>query len=570
MKPFSVNLSKFKKIAHDKKSTVLRDPDGHEIRIVHSAIPAIQRKQLEGLPMYAEGGGVAAADEQKPVTVNVNQVPERTSTAPAAQFAQQPVDVVATQPAKPTNIMAKDQTLDVPSAAQLEQKAIREQQAIEAAKGAAAANVEQGYNNQKAQIVQQEQNNVTAVKQHADEFAQHIQQNPINNNHWAESQTTGQRVLNALGLIAGGFKQGLVGGNNPAMDFINTQIERDVAAQRARADQQRNVYGAYRELYGDQMAATSAAKASMLDVYTHKMNQIAAQLGTPQAQANADAFAAKAALEKNQLLLETSGRLGIINVGQPLTQTAPVPQRGSPAQQSAQSDQMHANTAAAPAIEQAGLGTLARGVSSLLERNPSHAAEEREELSKPRAYNILSQNAQSVINGMQYSTPADKADYEKITEQLKQAQQAEKVLNGPNGDGVGGIHDLVQRMYKNSGSGSYISGASLHFRENARDAAESVPLVGQALRGAIDLAPKDRATKQYETGKAALLSDLATGLQGVLAPTDIEKIVKPNLPALGDSPNDVADKERAMVSSILKALKTNMLEKKGLYVKPKI
>jgi hypothetical protein len=73
---------------------------------------------------------------------------------------------------------------------------------------------------------------------------------PINENHYMENQGAGQKVANALGLILGGFKQGLVGGSNPAMDFINSQIDRDINAQKARADQQNTIYGAYKNLYG--------------------------------------------------------------------------------------------------------------------------------------------------------------------------------------------------------------------------------------------------------------------------------------------------------------------------------
>lgn len=565
MKPFSVNLAKFKKIAHDKKSTTLRYPEGHEIKIVHSALPAIQRKQLEGLPMYAEGtpdAPVSAADAQKPVVVNVEQPPPASSVTP---MASTPVSAQVEKTPQNANLLAPDNALDVPAAVNLEQKAAREQQAIGAAQAKEDINITKGRMQQISNQAEQDQAQINNLNHVRDTVNKQLQAGMIKPNAYLENQTAGQKILNAIGLIAGGFKQGIVGGNNPALDFLNNQVERDVAAQRENQGARKSIYGMYHQAYGDNILASNMAKAHAYDMQAQQAHLVGAQLGTAQSKANADAFAADRMMKANELIQNNAGRLGTLNVGAPLTQNS-LP---APGQQTAQAPMMGASAAAGPGIEQSGLGTLARGASSILFPDESRAAD-REELAKPRAYSIVSPNAQRVIGGMQYSTPADKADYEKTTEQLKQAQQAEKVLNGPNGDGVGGIHDLVQRMYKNSGSGSYLSGAGLHVRENARDAAESVPVIGQALRGAIDLAPKDQATKQYETGKAALLSDLATGLQGVLAPTDIEKIVKPNLPALGDSPKDVADKERAMVSSILKALKTNMLEKKGVYLKPKI
>ena len=60
----NLNLSKMKKIATDGKSTTFQHPDGHEMRIAHSALSALQRKQIEKLPIhkYAEGTDSAGSD----------------------------------------------------------------------------------------------------------------------------------------------------------------------------------------------------------------------------------------------------------------------------------------------------------------------------------------------------------------------------------------------------------------------------------------------------------------------------------------------------------------------------
>lgn len=582
MKPFSVNLSKFKKIAHDKKSTVLRDPDGHEIRIVHSAIPAIQRKQLEGLPMYAEGGDVAKADEQKPVTVNVNQAPTEGAApkpAPAAQFAQQPVDVVATQPKPPKSMMAQDQTLDAPSAVQLEQKAVREQQAIDAAKGAAAANVEQGYNNQKAQIIQQEQDNVNSVKQHADEFATHIRQNQIDPNHWAESRSTSQKVVNALGLLLGGFKQGAIGGNNPAMDFINAQIDRDVAAQRARADNQKNVYGAYRELYGDQMAATNAAKASMLDVYNHKMQQIAAQLGTPQAQANADAFAAKTAIERNQLLLDTAGRLGTLNVGQPMTQ-APV-QQGAPAQNTAQATPAEAETpwyrkAPAEALHDKAMGVLGDAIN--LNTAPEQASAVEKQNSKEDYYDshILEPNAIDHFKRLAY-TPKAKDDLAAIQHQYNSAVQADKALADINNtfskliSETNGMSGRVHRGVSPTAMaavGAGVGAAAGGIPTGGVGAAPGAGL-GGALGGGLGHAIKSLTNtsenRAFESDKTALLGYVSAALKGTnIGAGQIQEVVDANTPESGDDPKHAAKKLKNIKEFILNHTDTSLLKTWGL------
>lgn len=561
MKPFSVNLSKFKKMAQDKKSTTLRDPDGHEIRIVHSALPAIQRKQLEGLPMYAEGtpDGTVSAEDAIPSTAQILEVNPQVPQTP-------------TNP-RTGDLIAEDRTIDPVAAVKAANQSAIENQAIGAARANAQINLQKGAQAATADQAKKDQEATNTLNHMRESTKGAMQKGLINPSDYSENLRADQKITNALGLIFGGFKQGLVGGSNPAMDFINSQIDRNIAAQKENQGTRKSVYDMYHQNFGDNVIASNMSRIHQNDMIDQKARQIDAQLGTPQSHAALQQILSDNAIKNAPLLQETSGRLGGLQVGPRVIGQSGAPQ-GAPAQASARVpgasgsfESQGVSQAAAPAIEQTGLGTLAKGFSSLLGgKDPSQAAEQ-DELDKPITYSVLKPEAQKIVNGMQYSTPADKADYEKTTEQLKHAQQAEKVLNGPNGNGTGGIHDLMQRMYKNSGSGSYLSGAGLHVRENARDAAGSVPLIGEALQGAIDLAPKDQATKQYETGKAALLTDLATGLKGILAPTDIDKIVKPNLPALGDSPKDVADKEKAMVNSILKALETNMLDKKGISVK---
>lgn len=58
MKPMQLNMSKVKKIAGDKKTSTFKHDDGHVIMILHSALPAAQRKLIEKMPNFSEGGDV--------------------------------------------------------------------------------------------------------------------------------------------------------------------------------------------------------------------------------------------------------------------------------------------------------------------------------------------------------------------------------------------------------------------------------------------------------------------------------------------------------------------------------
>lgn len=56
MSKFKLDLSKFKKVSTDAKSTTLKHPAGHEIKIAHSAVGPEMKKQLEALPHFDLGG----------------------------------------------------------------------------------------------------------------------------------------------------------------------------------------------------------------------------------------------------------------------------------------------------------------------------------------------------------------------------------------------------------------------------------------------------------------------------------------------------------------------------------
>lgn len=535
MKPFSMNLSKFKKIAQDHMSTTLKDPDGHEIKIVHSRLPAIQKKQLEGLPMaFAEG---TPEDVVQPdAGSEIPPIP------PVAQMAQIPVNAQAGPTPKNENLLESDKTLNAPAAVSLEQKAAREQQAIDSAKGVQAANIENGYNEQKSAIAQQDVNNINEVKGHADAYAKYINDNPIDPKHYQENRSAGQKVMNALGLLAGGIGQGLVGGSNPAMDFLNAQIDRDISAQKANSENQKTVYGAYHQLYGDEVAATSAAKASMLDIYAHKLQLVAAQLGTPQAKANADAFAAKAAIEKNQLLLDTAGRRGQLSSGQQLGSAEPPPKGAAQDTAQAGETQKPWYEKAADAI---GYGKETASASEVLEKH----------LKKPTSYyesHILAPDAVQHFKNLAY-TPKAKDDLPAIQAQYNQATQAEKSL--------GHLNETFLNLAKEAEEGS-VGG---NMRRRGGNALGSVPVVGGAIKGALNYLTDTDANKAYDSDQSALLGFISSALKGTnVGAQQIQEIVDANSPERGDSPDLIKKKLNKIKDFIKTHTDTSLLKTWGL------
>jgi hypothetical protein len=394
MKPMTLNLSKMKKIAGDKKSSTFLHNDGHQIIIAHSALPALQRKQVEKLPIHIQKfalGGVGISDgpgnpdalreaalrsqmsnqlsqpspndspDSPPLTPDqANQLASRRAQA---QINQEPVDAnnnlnqqdsmqaeqdriqrdagaqvpdkyfpsanaptsdnspskdlpnmgAPVQPVASGSSSSPSSSLDVMGAYDQGQRSIDEQQRIESAKSQANAKIQ-------GDDVQARQDLLTGLQQNQKDFTDHQQKfmqdymnNHIDPNHYQENMGTSQKVATAVGLLFGGFSQGISGGSNPAADWLNKQIDRDIDAQRSRMDQQKTLLGANENLFHDQVLVNNATRVNMNDIYDHQIQLAASKLGTPQAQATADAMHSKFALENANLINQNALRATVLH-----------------------------------------------------------------------------------------------------------------------------------------------------------------------------------------------------------------------------------------------------------------
>ena len=629
MKPLALNMSKMKKIAGDKNSSTFLHDDGHQMIIAHAKLPALQRKQLERLPlaeggevdkskqdlsvgdemsmyqhgkdvtndkdrgqykaqkqiqqetklpMYADGGMADLAESlsksfnnPKPTpqptpetrdekyarireqnTQNVqgyahggeannpklqqshvdNPVPEAQKklqffddggmAAPAPQqnpasvFGQQPVNVPQPNTPPVTQNLNPNGTLNAPAAFQLQQKAGREQQAVDSAKGAAMADVERGYIQQQAEQAKRDQERFNNFAAHTDEAANAIKQGLINPDHYMESKGSAGKVNTAFGLALGSVGAAFTGGPNMAYDFLNKQIDRDIDAQKARSDQQKTIFGMYKNAYENGNVASDLTKKTMLDIYSHKAQQVAAQLGTPQAKAMADAYSAKAAMEGNQLLLDASQNANI--------------ETANPGQKPSGQN----NTPSAPQQQ---------GQPESEKPNP-----ENEYADSP----ILSPNAQQHLNSLRY-TPKAKEEIDQIKTQYTQAQQADQLLNQ--------LHNVHQQMAKQAKEG----GGSGFIRRH--DPVSDIPLgigpfINKALVQPITATPNNKA---YDTNKTRIVGDIANALKGTnVGGEEIQKIVDANSPEPHDPPELIKQKERNIRLFIKNSVNKSLLKDWGL------
>lgn len=177
--------------------------------------------------------------------------------------------------------------------------AIGEQQKIDAAKSKSIADAQQKALEDTDSLNRGFQANYRKFLQDDETFRNDYSKNHINSNHYLENMGTGEKVTTAIGLLLGGFSSAFTHQGNPAMDFLNKQIDRDISAQQSRIDQQKTLLGANRERFHDQVMQVNQTHINMNDMLAHKIQLAAAQQGTAQAKQNADAATSQLMMESD-------------------------------------------------------------------------------------------------------------------------------------------------------------------------------------------------------------------------------------------------------------------------------
>lgn len=343
MMPMKLNMSKVTKIAGDKHSSTFQHQDGHQIKILHKALPALQRKQLEKMPIkMADGGDPGISGDtitgntgaptlpdssQLPPLAGPNNMslspgvganilpPQPESEAPDAgpTDSRAPAQQSQSQPAGNGQVsdmakQANNYSADVGQAYNQGQRGISEQAKVEADKAQAQQQVIQKDLEARQDLQKGFAQNLADFQASQKTFLNDYANGQIDPNHYMESRSTGQKIANGIGLFLGGLGQGLIGGNNPAQDWLNNQIDRDISAQKANLDKKKTLLGANQEMFKDSVLANNATRVNMNDIYDHQIQNEAAKLGTAQAKAAADMAHSKFALENAQLLNQSSMR----------------------------------------------------------------------------------------------------------------------------------------------------------------------------------------------------------------------------------------------------------------------
>lgn len=144
------------------------------------------------------------------------------------------------------------------------------------------------------QNVQKQQQNIKNYRDHYGEldnerqsFQQDLNNQHIDPKHYLNSLGTGGKISTAIGLILGGIGGGLTHQENPALKFLNQQIERDIDSQKAELGKKENLLSANMRQFGNIRDASDMTRVMQNDIVSNQLKQAAAKAQTPLAASNA-------------------------------------------------------------------------------------------------------------------------------------------------------------------------------------------------------------------------------------------------------------------------------------------
>jgi len=371
-------LKDFKKVDDNEKYSTFKHKNGHEIKIAKKGLSKNMKKGLEDLPHYDKGGvfeGDRSPDSAdsfadpnshapaEPVDTTVQDEVPQAASAPVNP-AQDPKNYSAgvynlgdqgqsngvAQPAMnsappPVSQEGKKEAQQYSGPAATKQQqgpgfvskyaqeymgGVGQQQAgIAGTAGVEEqgqkdiantlgnlSNFEHGQVGGMGDIIQ---NKATQALDEQRKVQSDLANNHIDPNRLWHNKSTGSKIATAIGLFLGGFGQGLVGGSNPAMDYLHQQIDKDVEAQKTDNQNLDSIYQHNFQMFGNEMDAVKMSKANLLDATAHKIESFGATMKSQNAINNALNLSGE--LRKQSAML--TSQIGQGSGGQPGQQSRP-------------------------------------------------------------------------------------------------------------------------------------------------------------------------------------------------------------------------------------------------------
>lgn len=293
-----LDLSRFKKVGSDKKTTTLRHAKGHEIRIAHSGLTPKMREMVDALekhedPKMMAGGG--RVDDDKMPDLDPASPEPITEEAPVP--AALPVDRQANPQSLTPNVTGPD---DEQPQQVAQDTAVPPKPAVMPV--AATVDV-QGQRPQRdpKQIAQE-------MTDHDLTFQKDMAMGRIKPQTYHdlyEKKDTLGKIGTIFGLLLGGAGAGLAHGPNQALEMMNREIQNDFEAQKQTQSNAQNWY--------QQTLAHEMQKAQMGQMNVQNMNTLT-QMGKVPSEIK-EAEARTRGIDADTLLKSSAQAINMMKIG---------------------------------------------------------------------------------------------------------------------------------------------------------------------------------------------------------------------------------------------------------------
>lgn len=273
--------------------------------------PEQARVAAQGVP----GGFAALSDTYNQIKSGAAPAQAMTSPPPAVEAAPsedeghaaaapaQPTQATPAQPASGTNF--RDMR-DVDAATRQEIEAETNRQNLERDRQTAAAQMQEASLQRQDQIQKDAQAKYQAISAKQEALAEEIANGKIDGNHWWESRNVGQKISATIGMILGGIGAGMVGGQNQAMEIIQSAIGRDMEAQKANLGKKQSLLSSYVQQGHDVQDAMKLAAAHELAAVEGQLRASSARYSALETAPVAQSIAAQLKLKGVQMRQEVA------------------------------------------------------------------------------------------------------------------------------------------------------------------------------------------------------------------------------------------------------------------------
>lgn len=329
----NLSFKDFKKVAQDEKMTTLKHAKGHVIQIAHHALSKKMRDELHSIesdePKKMADGGMAdegdsysdeSSPEQTAPVVNnyysqpqepIQGIPSTQAATPmaasnfGATVAPQVPSVVPVEPPPPAPAVAPMQEQPMADVLQdgvvippsgglaLQKRGIAEEAQAQADLGNQQARDIQSAQREHEKLAADTQAGIDQFKAEDSKSLAEYKAGEIKSNHYWDSLTTAGKAATVLGLVLGGIGAGMTHTENQALKLFNSEIDRDIDAQKANLGKKQNLLEYNYRRFGNMKDAQAVTAAQMQQKLSLDLQAASAKSNDPMAKARADQLAGK-------------------------------------------------------------------------------------------------------------------------------------------------------------------------------------------------------------------------------------------------------------------------------------